>query len=186
MTRWFVIASWIAFYLYWVAHVRVAKANAERQSVAATLPYRALTLSGGVLLFLAYLPYPLGLRVLPFGHITRDTGIAICYVGLGLAIWSRRTLGDNWSSTVNLKQGHELIERGPYRFVRHPIYSAILLMGLGTAVAFARLACFIGLVPLFLGFWIKLLQEEALMTRQFPEEYPRYKARVRALVPFLI
>ena len=186
MTRWLVIASWIAFDLYWVAHVRVAKANAERQSVAATLPYRALTLSGGVLLFLAYLPYPMGLPILPVGHITREAGIAICYLGLGLAIWSRRTLGDNWSSTVNLKQGHELVERGPYRFVRHPIYSAILLMSLGTAVAFDRLSCFIGLVPLFLGFWIKLLQEEALMTRQFPEEYPRYKARVRALVPFLI
>jgi len=185
MTRWLVIASWIAFYLYWVAHVRVAKANAERQSVAATLPYRALTLSGGVLLFLAYLPYPMGLPILPVGHITREAGIAICYLGLGLAIWSRRTLGDNWSSTVNLKQGHELVERGPYRFVRHPIYSAILLMSLGTAVAFDRLSCFIGLVPLFLGFWIKLLQEEALMTRQFPKAYPVYMARVRALVPLL-
>jgi len=185
MTRWLVIASWIAFYLYWVAHVRVAKANAERQSVAATLPYRALTLSGGVLLFLAYLPFPMGLPILPVGHITREAGIAICYLGLGLAIWSRRTLGDNWSSTVNLKQGHELVERGPYRFVRHPIYSAILLMSLGTAVAFDRLSCFIGLVPLFLGFWIKLLQEEALMTRQFPKAYPVYMARVRALVPLL-
>jgi len=138
-----------------------------------------------MLLFVEGLPYPMDLRVVPFGHLTREAGIAMCYLGLGLAIWSRRTLGDNWSSTVNLKRGHELVERGPYRFVRHPIYTAILLMSLGTAVAFDRLSCFIGLVPLFLGFWIKLRQEESLMTRQFPEAYPLYKARVRALVPLL-
>ena len=84
-----------------------------------------------------------------------------------------------------LKQGHELVDRGPYRFVRHPIYSAILLMGVGTAVAFGRLGCWIGILPLFWGFWLKLRQEEALMTRQFPAEYPAYMKRVKALVPFV-
>jgi protein-S-isoprenylcysteine O-methyltransferase Ste14 len=183
MTRWLVIGSWITFYLYWVAHARVAKATAERQSIAATLPYRALTLGGGVLLFLTALPDPMRAPVLPVGPVARCAGAATCLLGLALAIWARRTLGDNWSSIVVVKRDHELIERGPYHHVRHPIYSAILLMSLGTAVCFNRLACFAGLVPLVAGFWIKLRQEEAVMLRQFPEQYPRYKARVSALVP---
>jgi hypothetical protein len=111
--------------------------------------------------------------------------LVICLLGLALAIWSRIALAGNWSSTVTLKKGHELVERGPYRFMRHPIYSAILLMAAGTAATFDRLACWLGFLLLFLGFWIKLRQEERLMTLHFPAEYPGYKKRVRALVPYL-
>jgi protein-S-isoprenylcysteine O-methyltransferase Ste14 len=77
------------------------------------------------------------------------------------------------------------VERGPYRFVRHPIYTSHLLMGLGTAIASGLLVAFAGLVFFFIGFWIKLKQEEGLLLRHFPDEYPAYKARVKALVPFV-
>jgi len=106
-------------------------------------------------------------------------------VGLFAAIWSRKTLGSDWSRDVELKEGHQLVERGPYRFVRHPIYTSHLLMGLGTAIASGLLLAFAGLLSFFVGFWIKLKQEERLLLTHFPNEYPAYKARVKALVPFV-
>ena len=103
-----------------------------------------------------------------------------------MLVWARATLAGNWSADVVFKENHELVERGPYRYVRHPIYSGFILMAaggillLGTATA---LAVLLGL-PVLL--WLKLSQEEALLTRHFPDEYPRYKARVKALIPFII
>jgi protein-S-isoprenylcysteine O-methyltransferase Ste14 len=69
--------------------------------------------------------------------------------------------------------------------VRHPIYTSHLLMGLGTAVASGLLLAFVGLLLFFIGFWIKLKQEESLLLSHFPDEYPAYKARVKALLPFV-
>jgi hypothetical protein len=92
----------------------------------------------------------------------------------------------NWSATVTFKQGHELVQAGPYRFVRHPIYTGILLMILSSAIVQGRLQSWLGFLIMCAGFWIKLKQEESLMLRHFPDEYPAYRARVKALVPFLI
>jgi len=130
-------------------------------------------------------PYPLNLRVVPHGPAVDIVGAALCLAGLVGAVWARRTLGDNWSAAVTLKHGHELIVRGPYNYVRHPIYTGILLMVLGTAIAIGRLHAWIGLLVCVVGFWVKLRQEEALMTRQFPDAYPPYRRRVKALVPFV-
>ena len=105
-------------------------------------------------------------------------------LGLLVTLWARWTLAGNWSSDVTFKQGHELIRRGPYRFVRHPIYTGLLMMCLGTAIEIghSRLA---GLL-VAAAFWIKLKQEERLLLRHFPDEYPAYQKQVKAIVPFLI
>src|SRR6185437_7787826 len=66
---------------------------------------------------------------------TQLSGIALCAIGIGIAIWARRVLGTNWSGIVTLKEGHTLIRRGPYAYVRHPIYSGILLAAAGTFLA---------------------------------------------------
>lgn len=185
MSPYFIIATWVAFYVYWVINAWSVKATAERQSLATTLPNRLLALGGGILLFWYTPPHPLETRIIPRALAPWLAGFSLCLLGVALAIWSRKTLGRNWSSLVVLKQEHELVERGPYRLMRHPIYSAILLMCLGTAVAFGRLACWIGLPMLFWGFWLKLRQEERLLTRHFPADYPAYMRRVKALVPYV-
>jgi protein-S-isoprenylcysteine O-methyltransferase Ste14 len=95
-------------------------------------------------------------------------------------------LADNWSSSVTLKQGHELIQSGPYRYARHLIYTGLVLMCLATALASEELHCRLGCVFLFAGFWIKLSQEDSLLLRHFPNDYPYYRARVKALIPFVL
>jgi protein-S-isoprenylcysteine O-methyltransferase Ste14 len=78
------------------------------------------------------------------------------------------------------------VKTGPYRFVRHPIYSGLLLMCLGTVVGAGQLHSWLGFLLLGIGFWIKLKKEERLMLRHFPDEYQAYKSEVKALVPFVI
>ena len=118
--------------------------------------------------------------------LSDSLAVAMCALGAILAIWSRKTLAVEWSQDVELKLGHQLVERGPYSLARHPIYTAHLLLGLGTAIGSGRLVAFVGLASFIVGFWIKLNQEERLLLRGFPNEYPAYQARVKALIPFLI
>jgi protein-S-isoprenylcysteine O-methyltransferase Ste14 len=103
--------------------------------------------------------------------------------GLAIAIWARAVLGRNWSATIAFKQDHELIQRGPYAYVRHPIYSGLLLMALGTAVESGRLESFVLLTAVAVVVAVKAHLEERLMSTHFPEAYPAYRRRVKALIP---
>jgi len=87
---------------------------------------------------------------------------------------------------VTLKEGHELVERGPYRFVRHPIYTGILTMFFATALAQGHLSGFLGTLLMFVSFWIKLRDEEKLMLQQFPERYADYRRRAKRIIPFVL
>src|SRR5438093_4524103 len=113
---------------------------------------------------------------------TLTTGViadVLTFSGLLLTLRARVVLGGNWSSGVAFKEQHELIERGPYAYVRHPIYSGVLVMFLGLAIFRGTVTGFIFLVIIFLGLWLKAVQEEKLLTRHFREEYPQYRKRVK-------
>jgi protein-S-isoprenylcysteine O-methyltransferase Ste14 len=179
-----IAACWIIFIFYWMISAQSIKPAAERQSRTRMLAHRMPVWPGAILLFVPGENFS-GMVVIPHTVTTELPGDAICVLGLVAAIWSRKTLADNWSSNVEFKQGHKLVERGPYHFVRHPIYTSLLLMCLGTAIVSSRLAALASLLLFFIGFWIKLKQEERLLLRHFPDEYPAYKARVKALVPFV-
>lgn len=111
---------------------------------------------------------------------------AITALGLFITVWARFTLGSNWSGTVTFKENHELITKGPYAFVRHPIYTGLLLMLVGTVLINGHALGFAVLALGTLMLWLKLRDEERLMTKHFPDAYPAYKARVKALVPFVL
>ncbi len=187
--RAIVTACWAIFLVYWIVSARSVKQTAEGQGwrrwgwripmIVAAAVFLLLDRIGVVARFAGERLYP----------TTPPVGIgaaALDVIGLGIAVWARRTLGGNWSSEVEIRTEHELIERGPYAYVRHPIYSGMLLMLLGAAVLLARPAGFIAFVIFVLGFWFKGSQEERLLTRHFPAEYPRYRARVKALIPFVL
>ena len=112
-------------------------------------------------------------------------GLALTAGGLGFTMWARRALGTNWSALPGLKKDHELIERGPYRLVRHPIYTGLLLAIFGTFLAGGRVwnLSIVAMAALLLI--VKLKAEEALLTRQFSDAYPQYQRRVKAIIPFL-
>ncbi len=181
-----IIGCWIVFIVYWMISAFGQKATAERQSLASTLAHRIPVGLGWFLMMYGGPPALLNLVWMPRTAWARTTGAVVCVFGLFVTIWARRTLAGNWSSTVTFKQGHELVKTGPYRFVRHPIYTGLLVMCLGSAIEIGRVRCLLSLMAFGIGFWIKLKQEESLMLRHFPDEYPAYRQQVKALVPFVI
>ncbi|MGH8980797.1 MAG: methyltransferase family protein [Acidimicrobiales bacterium] len=111
-------------------------------------------------------------------------GLAIFVGGLAFAVWARLHLGRNWGTPMTRKEEPELVTSGPYRLVRHPIYSGILVAGIGTAVALIWLWL---LAVLLVGayFVYSATVEERYMTERFPDSYPGYKRSTKMLVPFV-
>ncbi len=182
-----IIGCWAVFVVFWAITATSTKRTVERQNMSSRLEH-SLPIFAGAWLVLKGTgdPGPLGDRVLPHDVPILVLALAITVGGLALALWARVTLGRNWSGIVTFKQDHELVRHGPYGHVRHPIYSAILLMVLGTALAIGTLGALIGLPLILLGVWLKLRQEEALMTEHFPAEYSAYRSEVSALIPGLL
>jgi protein-S-isoprenylcysteine O-methyltransferase Ste14 len=178
---------WIAFVLYWQIKAADTKAT-QRLEPAASRILRALTLLIAiVLLSIPRIPLPgLYLHVWPSGSWPFWLGAAITVAGLLFAVWAREHLGRNWSHSVTIKQGHELITTGPYALVRHPIYTGILIGFLGMAIAISQVRGFIAFVLVFLGFWLKLRIEEKWMRSQFGETYATYARQTAALVPYVL
>jgi protein-S-isoprenylcysteine O-methyltransferase Ste14 len=106
--------------------------------------------------------------------------------GLLFSVWARVRLGRNWSATVTIKDQHELIADGPYRFVRHPIYTGLLVAILGTALARGDWRGMLAMAIVSWAFWRKLTIEERWLAQQFGDDYAAYRRRVAALVPFIL
>jgi protein-S-isoprenylcysteine O-methyltransferase Ste14 len=178
---------WIGWNIYWFVAARDAKPNRRRESRLSRAAHIAPL---GTAILLIALPDRLGgwfdARILPRGPATYWIGVALLIAGLGFSVWARRRLGRNWSGTVTLKENHELIRTGPYRWVRHPIYTGLLLAFLGTAVAQGEWRGVVAIILVAIAFLLKIRTEEGWMTETFGDDYRRYKAEVRALIPFIL
>ena len=178
---------WIIFLAVWLLAAISTKRSVYRESRAQRLRYSILLVAGYFLLIRGHrMPYPLSAPVIPHMEIISLVGVVLCVAGLGLCIWARLTLGRNWSGAVTVKEGHELIERGPYRLVRHPIYTGLLAMFLGTVIVLGNVAGIAGLMLVSVSFWIKLRDEERIMLKQFPNQYAAYQQRVKRIIPFVL
>jgi protein-S-isoprenylcysteine O-methyltransferase Ste14 len=114
-----------------------------------------------------------------------STGVALCVVGFGLAIYARWHLGRNWGMPMSRKEQPELITSGPYAYIRHPIYTGLLLAILGSAIG-ANISWALMLIPVGAYFILSARQEESAMLQQFPQQYSAYMARTGMLVPRLM
>jgi protein-S-isoprenylcysteine O-methyltransferase Ste14 len=180
-------ASWGVFIVVWMLAALFAKRTVYRESAARRLRYILPILLGWFLIFRGYrLGTPFNNDLLPETDAILAAAAILCVCGLGLCLWARAVLGRNWSGTVTLKENHELIVRGPYRLVRHPIYTALMAMLIATWMEQSHIAGMIGLLLTFISFWIKLGQEEEVMQQQFPKQYPAYQLRTKRIVPFIL
>jgi protein-S-isoprenylcysteine O-methyltransferase Ste14 len=178
---------WIIFIAVWLLGAVSTKRTIYRESSAKRARYWLVLVIGYFLVIKSSsLPPPLDWLVVPHTNLSASIGAFLCMSGLVFAIWSRVILGRNWSGVITLKEGHELIERGPYRVVRHPIYTGILAMFAGTAIAMGYFGGFLGLLLVFVSFWLKLKREEDLMLKHFPDKYAAYQRRVKRIIPFLV
>ena len=175
---------WIAFFVIWVIWGLRTKATQQRENVSSRLSYIALPIVAYFLMFTKNVSYPwLLTRILPANLWVVALGVIINVVGLMFAIWARAYLGGNWSSAVTVKVGHELVRTGPYRRVRHPIYTGMVSATLGTAVVRGEVRGIIAVVLLYYGFHIKSRIVEQTMTRTFGAAYEDYSRKTGAIVP---
>jgi protein-S-isoprenylcysteine O-methyltransferase Ste14 len=176
----------MAWLLYWVASARGVRRN-ERGEPSTQRFLTALVLGcGGFLIFArSFHLGPLDGRLVPDEQGIRAAALAMMVTGLGVSIWARRHIGQFWSSRVALKEGHKLIQSGPYARVRHPIYSGIFLAMMGTALFVGEWRALLGAAVFFAGHWLKARREESLLAGQFGAAYEEYRKRTGSLVPRL-
>jgi len=185
--RYLIPLMWVAWVGYWFVAARNVKATARHESFASRMAHIGPLVVAAVLLSANQLPLPLlYARFMPATLAGFWMGAAIVAAGLAFAIWARVFLGRNWSGTVTLKEQHELIRSGPYRWVRHPIYTGLLFAFLGSAIALGQWRGLLATLIVFVALWRKLRMEERWLGEIFGVEYARYRREVPALVPFLL
>lgn len=177
---------WSAWGVYWAASALRAKRVRRREGWGSGGLHMAGLGVAGVLMALPSLPSPLGDRVIGDGFLPFAAGLLLTMAGLALTLWARKTLGGNWSAFVTVKDGHELVCRGPYRLVRHPIYTGLLAAFFGSALARGEWRGVLVVAVAFAALWFKLRTEERFMTETFGPDYERYRAEVAALIPYLL
>ena len=177
---------WLTFLGVWIIAAASTKRSVRRDSSTSRFVYGVLVPLGAFLVIQPSRFGPLDVRLVPDTRAVNLCGLTITAAGMGFAIWARFTLGRNWSGTVTVKARHELIRSGPYRFVRHPIYSGILAGLMGTAIGQGSLPSLIGVVIAFYGLRMKWKTEERFMVEQFGAQYVQYQRVVKALIPGLL
>jgi protein-S-isoprenylcysteine O-methyltransferase Ste14 len=173
---------WLLWALYWLVASFGGKAVRRRESVASRIAHLG-PLALAACLLVIHLPAPLGSRFLPDSAMATWLGAGLTAAGLGFATWARVHIAGNWSGTVTLKENHELVRSGPYRWVRHPIYSGLLLAFAGSGLATGEWRGVLAWLIVLLALWRKSRLEERWLAEQFGPEYARYRREVAALVP---
>jgi protein-S-isoprenylcysteine O-methyltransferase Ste14 len=175
---------WLAWFVYWIIRAIGNKATARRERTLSERFYRIPTLMGVILLIVPrWHGHGLSSRFLPSSPVFEGLGVALLVAGLVFSVWARIHLGANWSGIVTVKKDHELIRTGPYAWVRHPIYTGILLGLLGTVIALDEWRGLFAFVLMTIGFVLKLRIEERWLHEIFGEPYALYKREVPALFP---
>ena len=175
---------WIAFVVYWNVAASASASTVRSESAKSRATHQNLMFLSLALLFA---PIPLlDQRLLPAGAGWVVAGLAVHASSLALAISARRVLGRNWSGAITQKADHELIRSGPYRLVRHPIYTAMVGMCVGTAVVSGDTHAFLGAALMTVAYVRKIRLEERNLDQLFGAAYAEYRRTTRALIPWVL
>ena len=182
--RQWIDALWLLFGACWLLSALKRKKTKHRETILQRFGY---TLPLGLGFYFLYQPHPfygwLGDRFLPVGPVGEWLGVILTAGGIAVAFWARWHLGTNWSGMVTLKQGHELIRTGPYRAIRHPIYTGILLALLGTAITFGEVRALLAVAMVLSSFYIKARREEVFLRQEFGPGFAEHKRRTGMFLP---
>jgi len=174
---------WLAFLAAWAIFALVFGGNSKRRNSPMAFGSRLLLI---VAIFLG-LRYAGRIPVQLTGVLASEAaavGAVLCIVGTAFATWARVALGHNWGMPMTIHEDPELVMSGPYRYVRHPIYTGLSAMWIGTALVYPLTAPACVVIIAYSLF--SALREERDMEQRFPEAYPEYRKRSKMLLPFLI
>jgi protein-S-isoprenylcysteine O-methyltransferase Ste14 len=183
-SRQWIYALWMLFGLYWLVSALKRKRTKQRESWSQRLGYVLPLLVAFYLLDRPEARYGwLSERFVPWSPAVEWGGVFLTAAGVAMAFWARWHLGTNWSGTVALKEGHELIRSGPYRAIRHPIYTGILLALLGTILAIGEIRGLLAVAITWLSFYIKARREELFLRQEFGERFDEHLKHTGMFLP---
>jgi protein-S-isoprenylcysteine O-methyltransferase Ste14 len=178
---WLSVGLWMLFSVYWSI---AAKDSAATKTSESGTSRQLHLIAVNVALLLLVLPVPgLTRRFLPASYFLVAAGLTIQAAFILLAVWARRHLGSNWSGEVRIAAEHKLVRSGPYRFIRHPIYTAVLGMYCGTAIVSGEIHAPIALAIVILAYWRKIHLEERSLHEAFGAEHEAYRRESWAWIP---
>jgi protein-S-isoprenylcysteine O-methyltransferase Ste14 len=173
-----IYVAWGVFWIYWLVSAAGAKKGSRRRRPRAG--GLVIIVLGGVLIRLLG-----GDPRLVHNPALELLGVILFLSGLGVAVWARVHLGRNWGMPMTEQEEPELVTSGPYRAVRHPIYSGLLLALLGTAFAiYIHWLIVVGITAAY--FVYSAREEERFLTAALPKAYPAYRAKTKMLIPFVL
>jgi protein-S-isoprenylcysteine O-methyltransferase Ste14 len=175
---------WILLAAYWFLSGLKTRPAKHKEPFVSRYGVMLLVVAGWILLFNGSANFGvLDRRFVPHDLTLSVLGVALTWLGIGLAIWARVHLGQNWSSRVAIKEDHELIRTGPYAHLRHPIYSGLVLAAAGTAIEMGEWRCVLAFIFLLTGFSMKALKEESMLGQQFGNNFEEHRRHTGFLLP---
>jgi protein-S-isoprenylcysteine O-methyltransferase Ste14 len=179
-------ALWIAWALYWGWSSRGVKSVRRRESPLSRAAHIVPLGLATFLLAAPSLPGGLGERFVAGGAAVDALAAVLVAAGLAFSVWARTVLGGNWSASVTLKDDHEIVRSGPYRLIRHPIYTGLIVAFAGTALARGEWRGLLAFAIAAAALWRKLGVEERWLTEEFGARYADYRRQTHALFPFIL
>jgi len=181
---WWIYAIWILFVLTWFAAALNRKKTKQRETWLQRGAYVLPLVFAWWLLARPGARYGwLGTRLVGGGSALEWVGVALTAAGVAVAFWARWHLGTNWSGVVTLKEGHELIRTGPYRRIRHPIYTGILLALFGTMLEIREVRGLIAVAIVWISFYVKARREESFLAQEFGERFREHAQHTGMFLP---
>ena len=172
---------WFLFILYWLISAIGVKKNIHTKEWRRSASIRVILI---VVIIIILQLSSFWKFEYQFSYGIQIVGVILCIFGLIFAVWARLNLGRNWSGTPSIKEEHELVTSGPYRFVRHPIYTGMLFALFGSAFA-GGIIFFVIFIVFSINFLYRIPVEEKYMMQLFPNEYSDYKKQTKILIPFI-
>ena len=186
-SRAWIDALWILFGLIWLIAAFNGKKTKRRETWLQRLAYVLPLVAAWWLLARPQARIGwMGARFVPAGPTMEWIGVLLTAAGVGVAFWARWHLGTNWSGVVTLKEGHELIRTGPYRRIRHPIYTGILLAAFGTMVTLGEARGLLAVAVVWLSFYWKARREESFLTQEFGEKFEAHVKQTGMFLPKIV
>jgi len=178
---------WAAWVMSWMAAALWSSRTKGHAPFGEELISRVFTILGGLMLFGIYSPRYVS--VLTLWHVDLQTGwflVGLTAAGFAFSWWARIYLGNLWSSSVTVKEGHHVVDTGPYRFVRHPIYTGIIVASFATAIDKGTYVALAGALLMLVGWFIKARVEERFLRAELgAQAYDAYAQKTAMLVPFV-
>ncbi|BCU81041.1 hypothetical protein JIR001_08240 [Polycladomyces abyssicola] len=184
------MAPWMVgvFFGFWLLYGWITSRENQKTHESTPIFYRIhlLIVALAITVSVTHLPGWWGVRPFYPFNWSLWTGWILLVSGMVWAVWARLNLGIHWSSAVQLREKQQVVQTGPYRWVRHPIYTGIILIILGLNLINPQWTGFLGWILVVASYWVKSGLEEKLLVTQFGDEYRTYQQRSRRLIPWIL